>query len=112
MAQATALIDQLPATFGLLRKGEVSEHVAVIVVTETSHLRAHDRRLVDAQLTAQLVGVGPRRAQVAARRLAIQVDQAGAVKRASNALEDRRVSIRPAPDTMAIVRRCCRVSKG
>jgi hypothetical protein len=103
VAQATALIDQLPATFGLLRKGEVSEHVAVIVVTETSHLRAHDRRLVDAQLTAQLVGVGPRRAQVAARRLAIQVDQAGAVKRASNALEDRRVSIRPAPDTMAIV---------
>jgi hypothetical protein len=103
VAQARALIDQLPATFGLLRKGELSEHVAVIVVTETSHLFAQDRRQVDAQLAAKLLGVGPRRAQAAARRLAIQVDQAGAVKRASNALEDRRVSIRPAPDTMAIV---------
>src|SRR5919106_546364 len=47
LGQARALIDQLPDTFVLLRQGEISEHVATIVTTETSHLAVEDRRLVD-----------------------------------------------------------------
>jgi hypothetical protein len=66
-------------------------------------LAAEDRRLLDKRLADQLPQLSPRRAEAAARRLAIEIDQAGAARRASNAREDRRVSIRPAPDTMAIV---------
>ncbi|HEU4540419.1 MAG TPA: hypothetical protein VFR23_04775 [Jiangellaceae bacterium] len=44
VAQTNALMGQLPETFALLRRGEVSEHVATIVTIETSHLAADDRR--------------------------------------------------------------------
>ncbi|HEU4543668.1 MAG TPA: DUF222 domain-containing protein [Jiangellaceae bacterium] len=103
VAQANALMGQLPETFALLRRGEISEHVATIVTIETSHLAAEDRRLVDKQLAGQLPRLSPRRAEAATRRLAIEVDPAGAVARASQARADRRVSIRPAPDTMTML---------
>ncbi|HEU4542810.1 MAG TPA: DUF222 domain-containing protein [Jiangellaceae bacterium] len=103
LSQANALIGQLPDTFALLRRGEISEHVATIVTIETSHLAADDRRLVDKKLADQLPQLSPKRAHAAARRLAIEADPAGAVARASNARADRRVSIRPAPDTMTIL---------
>jgi hypothetical protein len=103
VSRARALIEQLPATYALLRRGEISEHVATIVTTETSHLAAEDRRRVDEQLAGQLPELSPRRAEAAARRLAIEADPAAAVARAGKARKDRRVSIRPAPDTMAIL---------
>jgi hypothetical protein len=103
VSRARALIEQLPETFGLLRSGQISEHVATIVVTETSHLAAPDRRLVDKKLAEVLPEFSPRRAEATARRLAIEADPPAAVRRASNAREDRRVGIRPAPDTMALL---------
>ncbi len=103
VAKARALIEQLPSTFALWRRGEISEHVATIVVTETSHLTASDRRLVDEQLAGQMAGLSPKRAHAAARRLAIQADPAAAVARAGRAREDRRVWVRPAPDTMTVL---------
>jgi hypothetical protein len=103
LGQARALIDQMPDTYGLLLQGEISEHVATIVTTETSHLAVEDRRLVDKKLAEQLPRLSPKRAHAATRRLAIEADPAGAVRRASNAREDRRVGIRPAPDTMTIL---------
>ncbi len=45
---ARDLITELPATFDLLTRGEISEYVAQLVATETSHLDADTRRLVDA----------------------------------------------------------------
>ncbi len=77
--------------------------MATIVVTETSHLAAEDRQMVDEQLAEQLTALSPKRADAAARRLAIEADPAAAVARAGKARKDRRVGIRPAPDTMAIV---------
>jgi hypothetical protein len=103
LGQARALIDQVPDTYALLLRGEISEHVATIVTTETSHLAVEDRRLVDKKLADQLPRLSPKRAHAATRRLAIEAGPAGAVRRASNAREDRRVGIRPAPDTMAIL---------
>jgi hypothetical protein len=103
LGQARALIDQMPDTYGLLLQGEISEHVATIVTTETSHLAVEDRRLVDKKLADQLPRLSPKRAHAATRRLAIEADPAGAVRRAGNAREDRRVSSRPAPDTMAVL---------
>jgi hypothetical protein len=103
LGQARALIDQVPDTYALLLRGEISEHVATIVTTETSHLAVEDRRLVDKKLADQLPRLSPKRAHAATRRLAIEADPAGAVRRAGNAREDRRVGIRPAPDTMTIL---------
>lgn len=71
--------------------------MATIVTTETSHLAAEDRRLLDKRLADQLPQLSPRRAEAAARRLAIEIDQAGAVRRASNAREDRGGEYPPGP---------------
>src|ERR687892_1519486 len=97
VSQARALMQQLPNTFGLLRSGEVSEHVATIVTIETSHLSADDRQMVDKKLAEQLPRLSPKRAYAAARRLTIEADPSGAVRRAGKARQDRRVGIRPAP---------------
>ncbi|HEX6197804.1 MAG TPA: DUF222 domain-containing protein, partial [Jiangellaceae bacterium] len=82
LSQARALRDDLPATFALLGAGAISEWVATIVVTETSHLAAEDRRLVDKKLAAELPDLSPRRAQARTKALAYELDPEGAVKRA------------------------------
>ncbi|WP_166354069.1 DUF222 domain-containing protein [Phytoactinopolyspora limicola] len=102
LTRARALREHLPETFALLRTGEVSDLVATHVVNETSHLDADSRRAVDSQLAPMLAGLGPKRAQCLARKLAIEADPAGAVARASRARKDRRVGVRPAPDTMTV----------
>ncbi|WP_162452596.1 HNH endonuclease [Phytoactinopolyspora mesophila] len=103
LSRARVLRECLPETFALLRTGEVSEFVATHVVNETSHLDADSRRAVDNQLASQLVGLGPKRAQSLARKLAIEADPEAAVARAGRARKDRRVSVRPAPDTMTVL---------
>ena len=76
--------------------------MAQLVATETSHLDTDTRRGWIEQLAAAgLEGLAPKAAAGLARRLAYTADPAGAVKRARNARADRRVSLRPAPDTMA-----------
>ncbi len=103
LGQARALACHLPGTFALLRTGEISEFAATFVVNETSHLDPEQRRQVDARLAGEITGIGPRRVQGLARRYAIEADPAAAVARASRARKDRRVGVRPAPDTMAVI---------
>src|SRR5690606_29739637 len=74
VSQAKALVEHMPETFALLRRGEVSEWVATLVVAETAHLAAEDRALVDKHLGVGLPGLSPRRAHGLARRLAIDAD--------------------------------------
>jgi Domain of unknown function (DUF222) len=98
---ARDLLHELPVTFDLLARGDISEHVAQLVATETSHLDPDLRRTVDRQLSeARLDQLGPKAAAGQARRLAYAAEPHSAVKRARNARTDRRVSLRPAPDTM------------
>jgi Domain of unknown function (DUF222) len=95
------LWQELPGCFGLLAQGEISEHLAGLLVTETSHLDPDTRRTVDAQLVAARVDqMAPRKAAGTARRLAYAADPEGSVRRARMAREDRRVGLRPLPDTM------------
>ncbi|MGH8774514.1 MAG: HNH endonuclease [Jiangellaceae bacterium] len=47
--------------------------------------------------------MSPKRASAAARRLAIEADPESPLRRARTARSDRRVGIRPAPDTMAVL---------
>ncbi|WP_166350714.1 HNH endonuclease [Phytoactinopolyspora limicola] len=103
LGRARALACHLPGTFALLRKGEISEFAATFIVNETSHLAPEQRRQVDARLAGDITGIGPRRVQGLARRYAIEADPAAAVARAARARKDRRVGVRPAPDTMTVV---------
>ena len=98
---ARDLIQELPETFGPPGQREISEYVAQLVATETSHLDPDARRTLDIQLVAADVqDLGPKQAAGLARRLAQAADPHGAVKRARSARSERRVSLRPAPDTM------------
>jgi hypothetical protein len=98
---ARDLTQELPATFELLARGDISEYVAQLVAAETSHLDGDTRRRVDAQLVdAGLAEMTPKQAAGQARRLACTADPEAATERARNARKDRRVSLRPVPDTM------------
>jgi hypothetical protein len=100
---ARVLHTDLPATAALLRAGRISFYVAGLVVSETRHLDPARRRAVDAQLAAGLPGCAPRQAAALARKLAYAADPAGFVARGRTARTDRRVSVRPAPDTMSLL---------
>ena len=83
---------------------QLREPVAEAVVAETRHLDAATRRQVDAQLVAAgITGMGYRQAVACARKHAYEADRAGYVARGRTERKHRRVGLRPAPDTMAIL---------
>jgi hypothetical protein len=94
---------ELCATAALLRDGRISAYVAGLVVSETRHLGSDRRRAVDARLAGELADCAPRRAAMLARRFAYEADPQGYVARGRTARADRRVGLRPAPDTMAVL---------
>jgi len=73
----------------------------MIVARETIWLTRDQRLEVDAQLAPRLARLGDRRVEVEAKTLAYRLDPAGFVERARTAERERRVTLRPAPDTMA-----------
>lgn len=116
---------EMPHTLGLLTRGEIGEWPATILVQETAILSVADRKTVDERLCALTVdrttgevceplvlGWTPHRVRNAARALASELDPHAAVKRASKAARDRRVTIRPAPDTMTCLTGLLPVAQG
>jgi hypothetical protein len=101
---ARALWFDLPETYAQLTAGRLSEQVADIVVSETRHLDAKTRRIVDSQIVAAGISdMGLRSAAACARRYAYEADPEGYTDRGRTERIHRRVGIRPAPDTMAIL---------
>ncbi|HET9499018.1 MAG TPA: DUF222 domain-containing protein [Marmoricola sp.] len=105
---ALALVRDLPHTHAALSRGEISEWRATLVVRETACLAREDRRAVDRELAQRteggfLTGWGDRKIADAARAIGYRLDPGAALRRTSKAESERRVSIRPAPDTMANV---------
>lgn len=81
----------------------MNEWRATLLVRETACLSAADRCAVDDELapdTGALAGVGDRALIAAVRAAAYRLEPHSVVKRASHAVTERRVSLRPAPDTM------------
>ncbi|MET8521542.1 DUF222 domain-containing protein, partial [Nocardioides sp. NPDC004968] len=105
---AKILTTEMPHTFALMKAGLFSQWQATILARETACLSVDDRRVIDYDLCAtgpggepaKAVSMGLRQLENAAKKLAITLDQASVVARAANAEKDRRVSLRPAPDTM------------
>jgi Domain of unknown function (DUF222) len=101
---ARALWFDLPETYRMLSAGEISECVASLVVAETRHLDAETRREVDAKIAAAGVSqMGSRSAAACARKHSYQADREGYVQRGRTERKNRRVSLRPAPDTMSLL---------
>ncbi|MGH3361731.1 MAG: HNH endonuclease [Nocardioides sp.] len=116
---------EMPHTLAILSDGRVDEWTATCLVRETAILSLEDRKLVDERLCAMTIhtrtgevreppvlGWTPKRVTGAARALAAEIDPESAVRRAARAAGDRRVTIRPAPDTMAYITTLLPVAQG
>lgn len=102
ITRARTLTEELPETQQLLAEGQISDWVASIVVRKTTSLLPADKASADAELAEKLPTLSPRQAEAATRRLAYRLDPKSAMRRSRTSRADRRVSIRPAPDTMAL----------
>ena len=100
---ARALMCEMPYTRDALASGALTEWRATILVRETAHLTPRDRGEIDRRLCADvsvLDGVGDRALDAEVKRLAYELDPQAVVDRHAQAVKDRRVSTRPAPDGM------------
>jgi hypothetical protein len=112
---AKVLTAEMPHTLAALQHGAISEWQATLLARETIFLSREHRQHIDAQLCADptlLHGWGDRRLTNEIQNLAYQLDPAGVTKRRANAESQRRVTSRPAPDTMARVSALLPVAQG
>ena len=95
---------EMPDIYRQLVTGDLHERIAETVVSETRHLDAQKRRTVDEQLVAaRLTRMGFKAATACIRKAAYEADRHGYVQRGRTERHHRRVGIRAAPDTMAIL---------
>ncbi|MGN6605615.1 MAG: DUF222 domain-containing protein, partial [Jatrophihabitans sp.] len=106
------LVSELPHTYAALQAGTTTEWRAMIVARETAWLSCEDRLAVDAALAGKLARWGDRRVEKEAKKAAYRLDPRGAIDRTNRAAADRRVSIRPTPETMAVVSIIAPVAQG
>jgi hypothetical protein len=101
---ARALWFELPNTYSQLAAGELSERLGETVVSETRHLDPETRGQVDTQLAAAGISqLGFKAATGCVRKFAYEADRDGYVQRGRTERKHRRVGVRPAPDTMAVL---------
>jgi hypothetical protein len=98
---AKALVGEMPHTLLALASGLISEWRATLMARETAVLSAEHRRRVDAELADRLATLGDAGVAREARKIGYRLDPGSALRRLRGAHTDRRVSLRPAPDTMS-----------
>jgi hypothetical protein len=96
-------LQEMPHTFAALERGDVNEWRATILVRETACLSREDRATVDAELADRLPTLGDRQTEAEARRIAYRLDPHAFTARSRKAAKERRVTLRPAPDTMSML---------
>lgn len=110
-----ALVVEMPHTFAALESGQLNEWRATLVVKETACLAVEDRAAVDEELAADsgsLAGCGDRAIIAAVRSAAYRRDPQSVARRASQAVNERTVTLRPAPDTMTRLTALLPVAEG
>lgn len=115
LGTAKALVIEMPHTLAALQSGQLNEWRATLVVKETACLSTEDRAAVDEEIAADtgtLAGAGDRAIISAVRTATYRRDPQSVVKRASRAVDDRAVSLRPAPDTMTYLTALLPVAQG
>ncbi|MFF2317070.1 HNH endonuclease [Arthrobacter sp. NPDC058097] len=114
LGTAKALV-QMPHTRAALETGQLNEERVTYVVKETACLSPADRAAVDEELAADtgtFTGAGSRAIIAAVRAAAIRRDPRSVAQRASHAVSERRVSLRPAPDCMTYLSALLPVHEG
>ena len=109
---ARALVREMPHTLAALTRGEISEWRATLVVQATAVLSAEHRAMVDAELAGALAGLGDKQVAARARAIGYRLDPGSALRRVRGAHGDRRVGLRPAPDTMSYLTGFLPVAQG
>ncbi|MCO5308715.1 MAG: DUF222 domain-containing protein [Austwickia sp.] len=113
LTQAKTLCVDMPATMMRFVAGELSEYRAGLIAAEVALLDAAGRAEVDSMLNSWQPGSGKgptditamssRAVRAAAAQAAYRVDPTVPIRRGKHAESERYVSLRPAPDTMAIL---------
>ena len=114
---AKALTREMPHTLAALTWGRVSEWRATLLVRETAYLSVEDRAVVDVELAGPdgigaLEAMSDREVVAAAQRIAYRLDARAVTERARRAERSRRVTLRPAPDTMSYLTGLLPVAQG
>ena len=98
------VLPELPHTRAALRAGRITEWRATIIARETACLTRADRTAVDRAVAGDpeaVEGYSERVLLGELRKLTARLDPASVAKRRRRAEAERRVTVRPAPDTMA-----------
>ena len=101
---AKVLRDEMPCTMAAFAAGRITEWKATLMARETACLSLEDRRAVDAELAGNaehIERMGDGELVAEARRVAYRLDPHSVAERRSRAEQDRRVTLRPAPDVMS-----------
>lgn len=112
---AKALSRELPHTLRAMETGALSEWRATLIARETACLERTHRTHIDEVIcsdTDRLQGLGDKRLVAELRRLAYKLEPQSVVDRARLAERERRVTIRPAPDTMCYLTALLPVAQG
>jgi hypothetical protein len=109
---AKALVHEMPHTLAALTRGDITEWRATVIVRETAVLTREHRAQVDRELVGRLAGAGDRSVVAEARRIGYRLDPGSALRRVRGATSDRRVGLRPAPDTMTYLTAFLPVAQG
>ena len=112
LAWARTLVTQMPATLGVLATGGVSELAVGVAVGEAACLQPVDRSQLDTELATVVATRSVREVERAVRRRVIELDTHAVVRRAARARADRYVSLRPAPECMALLTALLPVEQG
>jgi hypothetical protein len=110
---ARDLVLDMPHTLELLSRGDLSGWTVRLITEQTSHLDRATRTHVDTDLAGRHPEtMGTKAAAATTKRLAYQADPEAARARAGKARGDRRVTLRPAPDTMSLLSGLLPVEQG
>jgi hypothetical protein len=115
LGMARILVREMPHTLAALSRGELSEARAQVMVHGTACLSLQDRQLVDREVAGTpgaLHGKGDRELAAVVKALAGRLDPVSVTRRSAMAESGRRVTCRPAPDTMAYVTALVPVAQG
>jgi hypothetical protein len=117
LATALALVRHLPRTLAALDVGAISEWRAELVVRETAVLSTQQQEAVDAELFDGLgvegVGrLGNRELVRRVRAIAYRLDAESVMARCRGEEKQRRLTLRPAPDTMSYLTAYLPVAQG
>lgn len=94
------VLAELPHTRAAFDAGEISEWRVTVIARETACLSRADRAIVDAELGPKLATMSTRELGTETRKAAYRLDPHSVIARIGKAVQDRHVSIRPAPDCM------------